>query len=148
MYYKYKTTQNRKQEEKIMTTLREKYGKTFEAIKADAVANVHEASENLQERMAETAECKEALAELKETAKTSKKRFFEVIKSLGKLAAMRNPDPEVVRNVISPCLIYSEAAGQVPTAEAELEEAKTAQNQARQELGVAEEELQSISYFA
>ena len=131
-----------------MTTLREKYGKTFEAIKADAAANVHEASENLQERMAETAECKEALAELKETAKTSKKRFFEVIKSLGKLAAMRNPDPEVVRNVISPCLIYSEAAGQVPTAEAELEEAKTAQNQARQELGVAEEELQSISYFA
>ena len=148
MYYKYKTTQNRKQEEKIMTTLREKYGKTFEAIKADAVANVHEASENLQERMAETAECKEALAELKETAKTSKKGFFEVIKILGKLAVMRKPNPEEVRNAIAPCITYADAAGQVPTAEAELEEAKTAQAQASQELAVAEEELRSISYFA
>lgn len=131
-----------------MTNLREKYENVWKSIDADAAANVQETSENLQERTAQVAECKEELAELKDTAKTSKKRFFEVIKSLGKLAAMRNPDPEVVRNVISPCLIYSDAASQVPTAEAELEEAKTAQAQASQELATAKEELRIISYFA
>lgn len=131
-----------------MTTLREKYGKTFEAIKADAAANVQEASENLKERAAESAECREALAELRETAKTSKKGFFEVIKILGKLAVMRNPDPVEVRNAISPCITYADAAGQVPTAEAELAEANRAEARAIENLGIAEEELRSISYFA
>lgn len=131
-----------------MTDLRKKYENVFEAIKTDASRNLQEAEKNLQERTAHVAECEQELVELNETAKTSKKGFFEAIRIVGKLAVMRRPDPEEVRKAIEPCITYADAEAQVPTAEAELEEAKTAQGKASQELDIAEEEMRAISYFA
>lgn len=132
----------------MKTNLREKYGNVLAAIKLDAITNEQEAKAALAQRENEVAECAAHLAGLQRTASNSHKAFFDVIKSLTKLAFSRNPAPQDVSWAIEPCNIYATAAGQIPITEDDLAKAKEAAGKASAELAVASEDLRSISYFA
>ena len=131
----------------MTTNLREKYGNVFAAIKSDAVVNEQVAKATLDQRRHEVDECYTHLSGLQKTASNSHKAFFDVIKTLTKLAFSRNPAPQDVSEAIEPCNIYASAAGQIPIAKDDLAKAEEAAGKAAAELGVASEELRSISYF-
>ena len=130
-----------------MVDLRRKYEKEIALLKADAQANEAEATKNLQERLEEVEACKEEVKNLKETAKMAHKAFLEVIRGLGRLAFIKDPNPEEVKKVTEPCTIYANAAGQKPIAEERLEEAKNELAVAQEEMYSASADLSSISFF-
>lgn len=130
-----------------MTNLSVHFKEELEAIKAAAQANVDEAKETLRVRNDEVRENAEIVADLQLTAKTSKRAFFSVIRSLLKMFFSKAPDPEEVKKATSPCNTYMVAAKQLPDAEAKLGIAKVDQCVAEEQLLDAEDELEHISFL-
>lgn len=128
-----------------MVNLTVKYEKEIAAMKADAEANVAEATEMEEIRTNEMRECIAMVERLRNKADTSHKAFFKVVRRLLKLAFTKNPSPEEVSFITQPCNTYMDAAQQLPAAESNLLEAKLDLNTAQENLIEAENTLDIIS---
>lgn len=103
-------------------TLRKKYEPTLNQLKEEVVERVSAAEGKFEQNQQEYSECKQHIADLKETAHAARGKLLEVGRTLITMYFKRTETPEEVEAVIRPCNTYVEAAGALPAATEKLDE--------------------------
>lgn len=130
-----------------MIDIRKKYQELFANVTVDAKKNAEEATANLQQRRTEECDCRKQLKDLKDTADTSHRSFFDLVRTFTMLAVKRNPDPETVAKAMEPAQTYIAAAAQIPSAKEDLENAEVALETAMDDVAASVEMLEKLTYF-
>ncbi len=128
-----------------MVNLKEKYQNEIAAIKADAQANLDEATAIEKERADVMQNASDEVAQLQQKAKSSHRSFFKMAFRILKLAFSKKPTVVDVTLVTAPCGSYTDAISKLPKAENELYDAKCMLEQAESVLIDAQEEFDIIA---
>lgn len=128
-----------------MVELNKKYGECFKQVQQDALQNVAESKEELQQRQEELTQEQKYLIDLRKKKKTSRRSFWNVLKALHKLARVKDPTPEEVKEAVTPCIQYITASEEIPSALETVQEANAQYQEILTIYQKAERELKQIT---